>query len=296
MSLGTWLTTWLRALRWKQWIKNALVFLPLFFAHKWGDPVALQQGLLVFGVFCAAASSIYLVNDLMDHAADEAHPQKRLRPLAAGLISRRSAWLTSALLLAGSVVVAAQISQACIGILVLYVVAANAYSLALKAMLMLDVMLLAGFYTLRIFAGSVATDTPVSKWLLLFSLFFFVGLAFQKRTAELRGWSDGEEHSNRRSYGKSDLEHLRTAGTVSSYLALLVLALYIQSPDVTTHYARPDVLWWIVPCLLYWTSRVWLLAGRDQVSEDAIAFAFKDVTSYLLGGLVVIIMILAQPI
>ncbi|MDB6074750.1 MAG: Decaprenyl-phosphate phosphoribosyltransferase [Verrucomicrobiaceae bacterium] len=168
--------------------------------------------------------------------------------------------------------------------------------MGLKRVILLDALMLAGFYTLRIFAGSLATSTPVSKWLLLFSLFFFLGLAFQKRLAELRAWHDAAEPLRRRGYVKADLEHLNSMGTSASYMAVLVLALYIQSPDVVAHYARPDVLFWTLPCLLYWVSRLWLLAGRDEVTEDAIGFAFKDRVSYAVAAVLVIIVLLAQPI
>ena len=287
---------WLRALRWRQWVKNVLLFLPLLFAHQWTQLDLLWRAVLGFVVFCAGASGIYLINDLHDQEADREHPKKRFRPLAAGLIERRSAWIMSAVLLVGGAVAAWSLSKGFLVVYVLYGIAANAYSMALKRVVLLDALMLAGFYTLRIFAGSLATQTPVSKWLMLFSLFFFLGLAFQKRLAELRAWKNDEEPLRRRGYVKADLEHLTSMGTSASYLAVLVLALYIQSPDVVSHYAYPDVLFWILPCLLYWVSRLWLLAGRDEVTEDAISFAVRDRASYIVAAIVVVIAILARPV
>jgi 4-hydroxybenzoate polyprenyltransferase len=275
--LGTWLT----ALRWKQWVKNVLVFLPLLFSHKWSEGELVWRAVLAFAVFCAGASAIYLINDLHDQAADREHPKKRFRPLAAGHLSRASCWTVSlGLLMAAGAAAVWLLSEAFVQVFALYIVATVAYSMGLKRVILLDALMLAGFYTLRIFAGSLTTSTPVSKWLLLFSLFFFLGLAFQRR----------------RGYVKADLEHLNSMGTSASYMAVLVLALYIQSPDVTAHYARPDVLFWTLPCLLYWVSRLWLLAGRDEVTEDAIGFAFKDRVSYAVAAVVVAIVFLAKPL
>jgi len=287
---------WLRALRWKQWVKNVLLFLPLLFAHKWGDGELVWRAVQGFAAFCMGASAIYLINDLHDQEADREHPKKCHRPLAAGHISRQGCWAVSALLLVSGFAAAWLLSQAFAAVFLLYVGAAIAYSMGLKRVMLLDALMLAGFYTLRIFAGSLATSTPVSKWLLLFSLFFFLGLAFQKRLAELRAWENAEEPLRRRGYVKADLEHINSMGTSASYMAVLVLALYIQSADVIVHYARPDVLFWTLPCLLYWTSRLWLLAGRDEVSEDAIGFAVKDRVSYLVAALVMAIVFLAKPV
>lgn len=287
---------WLRALRWKQWIKNVLLFLPLLFAHEWSHGELVWRAVLGFAAFCAGASAIYLINDLHDQAADCEHPKKCHRPLAAGRISRASCWVVSLLLLFFGGAIALLLSRSFAEVFLLYVLAAIGYSMGLKRVMLLDAIMLAGFYTLRIFAGSLATGTPVSKWLLLFSLFFFLGLAFQKRLAELRAWQNAEEPLRRRGYVKADLEHINSMGTSASYMAVLVLALYIQSPDVVTHYARPDILFWTLPCLLYWVSRLWLLAGRDAVSEDAIGFAIKDRVSYAVAALVLAIVFLAKPL
>lgn len=294
---GAGVFVWLRALRWKQWMKNVLVFLPLIFSHQWRQPELIGRALLAFAIYCAGASAIYLINDIMDVAADREHPEKRHRPMAAGLVGKGSCWVVSGLLLViSSGVALAVLPREFFAIYLLYVVSTTAYSMGLKKVVMLDALMLAGFYTLRIFAGSLATETPVSKWLLLFSMFFFLGLAFQKRLAELRDWQKDDQTLRRRGYVRADLDHILSMGTSASYMAVLVLALYIQSPDVAVHYARPDVLWWILPCLLYWLSRLWLLAGRHEVSEDAIDFAIKDRVSYAVAAVVVIITLLAKPI
>jgi 4-hydroxybenzoate polyprenyltransferase len=287
---------WLRALRIHQWTKNLLIFLPVFFAHKWGDSSAVTGSLLAFAVFCAAASSVYVINDVLDYEADVAHPKKRHRPIAAGLISRRAATAAGVSLAVAAVAAAWTVSVDLCALVFLYLVVAQAYSLWMKSLLLVDVMMLAGFYTLRIFAGSSAADVPISEWFLLFSLFFFLGLAFQKRTAEVRRWSKSGAATTRRSYRVTDLEALRTAGTLCSYLAVLVFALYLQSQQVTIHYARPGVLWWIVPMLLYWTSRIWLLDSRDEVSDDFISFTITDPATYIIGLLTVGTLFLAHPL
>ncbi len=285
-----------RAMRWTQWIKNILIFLPLFFSHQWWSNGLGLQALIAFIAYSAGASSIYLINDLLDLEADRQHPKRSLRPIAAGLISPRAAMVMAGALLLAGLAVAFWLPLLFLQVFGLYLVTAALYSLGLKRVVLLDAMMLAGFYTLRIFAGSVATGVKVSNWLLLFSMFFFLALAFQKRLSELLGWSEQEEPLRRRGYLKVDLEHISMMGTSAGYLAVLVLALYIQSPDVAVHYAQPGILWWICPCLLYWMSRLWLLAGRGLVTEDAISFAFRDKASYVVGLLVVVILILAQPI
>ncbi len=288
---------WLRALRSRQWVKNVLIFLPLVFAHQWENPALATRALLAFAIFCAGASGIYLVNDLMDEAADREHPVKRLRPLAAGLVTRGQCWVASVVLLVCGAAAAWGLSRDFLFAYLIYVITACAYSMWLKRVMLLDAIMLAGFYTLRLFAGAVATDVVLSNWLLLFSLFFFLGLAFQKRFAELRSWGAGDEEPlRRRGYVRADLDQLRSLGTGSSYLAVLILALYLKDPYVAGHYQQPAMLWWILPCLLYWLSRIWLLAGRGEVSEDAIAFAVKDRVSYIVAALVAIIAILAKPV
>lgn len=291
------IAVWMRALRVRQWLKNVLVFLPLVFAHRWSDSTLLLRSALAFVVYCAAASAVYLANDLLDVEADRLHTEKRHRPLAAGLITRSQAWAISAsLFIAGAWLAGRWLSPAFLLFYVLYVASAAAYSFGLKRIMVIDAILLASFYTLRIFAGSIATGIVVSEWLLLFSLFFFLGLAFQKRFSELRQWQDAIAALNRRGYVKADTAYVGQLGMTSSYLAVLVLALYMHAPEVETHYARPEVLWWVLPCVLYWTSRIWLLAARGELKEDAVAFALRDGASYATGIVITAIALIARPI
>lgn len=291
------IAVWMHALRVRQWLKNILVFLPLVFAHRWADGTLLLRSSLAFVVFCAAASAVYLANDILDVEADRLHMEKRHRPLAAGLITRSQAWTISALLLiAGACIAGLWVSPAFMLFYALYAASAAAYSFGLKRIMVIDAILLASFYTLRIFAGSVATGIVVSEWLLLFSLFFFLGLAFQKRFSELRQWQDTSATLNRRGYVKADTAYVGQLGMTSSYLAVLVLALYMHAPEVETHYAKPEVLWWVLPCVLYWTSRIWLLAARGELKEDAIAFALRDGASYATAIIIAAIALIARPI
>jgi 4-hydroxybenzoate polyprenyltransferase len=287
---------WLKAIRWRQWIKNILVFLPLMFAHEAGNPQLLARCFLAFLAFCSAASAIYLINDVLDAKADRMHATKSSRPIAAGWIHPRTALIASGSLMAVSLLLGSLLSWYFLVVCVLYIGMAVLYSLRLKRIAILDVLLLAGFYTVRIFAGSVATLTPVSDWLLLVSMFFFLSLALQKRLCELRESKESDQPLQRRGYLKADQALIQQMGVSSGYLAVLVFALYIQSPTVTAHYANPGVLWWACPCLLYWMSRLWLLATRGEVTEDAINFAFRDKISYVVGATVVLIMLLARPV
>jgi 4-hydroxybenzoate polyprenyltransferase len=289
------LMTWLVALRWHQWIKNALLPLPLLFSHRALDAAHGWQALSAVVVFCIAASAIYLINDVLDRESDAAHPTKCARPIAAGLITPGAALVMSVLLVLAALGISWRMSAEFFWVCVAYVLSTLAYSVWLKRVLLLDVLMLSGFYTFRLFAGSVATASPVSDWLLLFSAFFFLSLALQKRWCELNA-AEGDAAISRRGYVRSDLSQLNQLGTSAGYVAVLVLALYITDPTVTEHYAQPRWLWWVCACVWFWLSRLWLKAGRGEVTEDAIAFAFRDQLSYGLGILVLGFAWLAKPV
>ena len=288
----------LRTLRVHQWSKNALLLLPLLLSHQVTDLDRVLKGLLGFIAFSLAASAVYTVNDLLDLDSDRQHPYKRLRPLAAGLVPIPVAFAIVPLAIASSVVIAAALLPGLFaGILLLYFVTATAYSFTLKRIAILDVLVLAGLYTLRVLAGAVATHVPVSAWFLAFSMFFFLSLAFVKRYAELRlagGEGEVQDYLLARGYVVGDLDLLRSVGAASGYLAVAVLALYINSPEVHILYQRPAVLWLIGPLLLYWITRVWFLAHRGRMRGDPVVFALSDRPSYVLAGLVAALLIVAS--
>ncbi len=263
-----------RALRPHQWSKNALVFLPVLAAH---DPQALGPALLAFVAFCLMASAVYVINDLVDLPADRAHPRKRRRPFAAGELSVATGLAMSGGLLAASGVLAALTGQAAfLGVLALYLVATSAYSLWLKRKLIVDVLTLAGLYTVRILAGGAATGIVLSPWLLGFSMFLFLALAAVKRQAELTDQMHTGRGSSGRAYMVEDLPILRGMALSAGNAAVLVLALYISSEDVQRLYASPERLWLVCPLLLYWVLRMVMVTHRGNMTDDPIVFAARD--------------------
>jgi 4-hydroxybenzoate polyprenyltransferase len=285
-------------LRVHQWAKNALLFVPLLLAHQVTDSTRVFNVLLAFIAFSLAASAVYIVNDLLDLESDRQHPYKRLRPLAAGLVPIPAALAVAPLLLVASVVVSIVFLPALFsGILLIYLGTTTAYSFVLKRIAILDVLVLAGLYTLRVLAGAVAAEVPPSPWFLAFSMFFFLSLAFVKRYSELQVTKDngeGQRYQPGRAYFGGDIDFFRSVGPASGYLAVAVFALYINSPEVHLLYQRPAVLWLIGPLLLYWITRVWFLAQRGLMHSDPVVFALTDRASYVLAGLVLILLIVGS--
>ncbi len=270
-----------KALRPYQWTKNLLLFVPLILAHRMFDAAKLASVLQAFAAFSLAASAIYVVNDLLDIEFDRLHPSKRRRPFASGALSIRAGIAMVPLLLAGSFAASWGLPGGFFAILTLYLIATTAYSVALKRMAMLDVLTLALLYTLRVIAGGVAAGVRVSPWLLGFSIFIFFSLSLVKRVSEIR-LREGDPSTFLPGRGYRYGEHilLSIMGVSSGYLASLVLALYVQSPEVARLYAHPEWLWPSCPVVLFWVSRVWLLASRGEMPDDPILFALRDRVSY----------------
>lgn len=288
------LSIFLRAIRIHQWVKNLLLFVPLFTAHYYMDPHYIVPAMIAFISFGFCASAVYLINDMIDVAADRAHERKRLRPIASGEMSLVMARLSVLLLLSVSTMLASTISVNYMLVLGCYFIITSAYTFFLKQIVLVDIIVLAMLYTVRVFAGGVATELPVSQWLIGFSLFFFVSLACVKRFSELHNLKRSERDAAAgRSYLVGDLEQISQFGISSGCVAVLVFALYITSDDVTVIYRAPKLLWMICPLLLYWVSRLWLLAHRGKVHDDPIVFAIRDMTSYLVGVLALILLMIA---
>lgn len=289
-----WLAT-LRALRVHHWTKNLLVLVPLVTAHKVMDPASQGAAWLAFLAFSLAASAIYVVNDLGDLDADRRHPEKRRRPLASGELGIEWALVLAPLAMAASLVLAALVTRALVAAILLYAVAAIGYTAAFKRYPILDVIVLAGLYTLRIYAGALAIDVEVSHWLLAFSTFIFLSLALAKRHAELASLAlgGGAEAVPGRSYRPGDLGAIAILGISSGSMSVVILSLYVSSQDVLRLYGHPAMLWLVVPVILYWIARVWLLAWRQELHEDPILFALHDPASYVAGLLCAIAVVAA---
>ncbi len=276
------------ALRVHQWIKNLLVFVPLLMAHKVLDAASVTHSIYAFIAWCLCASGVYLLNDWFDLADDRRHPYKMTRPLAAGTLKEKWLWILVPVLFVSGLGVAFFLLPPSFGwVLLLYLALTTSYSAYLKRLLIVDVLVLAALYALRVLSGGFATGIPVSPWLLAFSMFLFLSLAFVKRYTELNKLeSAGSAGSSRRNYRVEDLELFKTVGPASGYLSVLVLVLYINSREVASLYGQPILLWLVGPCLLYWITRVWLLAHRGEMHEDPIVFTLKDPASYIVGVLV----------
>lgn len=294
LTASNFLPTWARAIRLHQWVKNALIFLPAVLGHVLLRPQILSASLLAFLAFGLCASSVYLTNDLFDLRADRAHPRKRFRPLAAGLIAPRTgAWVAALLFVAGASL-AFSVNVGFVLVLACYYVVTWAYSLRLKRVPLLDVMILAGLYTIRIIAGAVATDVAPSFWLLAFSVFIFLSLALIKRYAELVATGDATRSAlAHRPYGNEDMPLILSLGTASGYSAIVVIALYINSPESQAIYHHHKPLWLICPLMLFWISRIWMLTIRGQMRDDPVVFAVRDPVSLVTLGLIVLIVLAA---
>lgn len=285
----------LKALRIYQWVKNILLFVPLLMAHKVIDADLNLQALYAFVAFSLCASCVYIVNDLLDLEADRLHPHKRHRPFAAGVLPIKIGLLTAPLLLIASFAIAAVFLPINFFIVLgLYFLLTTAYSFHLKRVLIVDVLVLAGLYTLRLFAGGMATSVPISPWLLAFSMFFFLNLAFVKRFSELHLMQESKQTKSKgRGYVVGDIDLFRSIGPASGYLSVVVLCFYINSREVVLLYKHPELLLLIGPFLLYWITRMWLWALRGKMTDDPIVFAAKDPASYVIGALVAGMMIMA---
>lgn len=268
---------YLKALRLHQWSKNTLVFLPLLGAHRAGELDLLAHAFLAFMVFGLCASSVYLLNDLLDLSADRSHPNKRRRPFAAGTVPIVHGVMLVPILLILAFGLALLLPPLFVAVLALYYVSTLSYSLWLKRVVLVDVLLLAGLYTVRVLAGAAAVEVIPSFWLLSFSMFLFLSLALAKRHTELMVLhKHGSETARGRGYQSSDMEALLSLGSAAGYMAVLVLALYINSPEVGRLYNRPEAIWLLCPLFLYWISRMWLGAHRGKLHDDPIVFALKD--------------------
>jgi len=282
-------------IRARQWPKNILLFVPLIVSQKFLDTRLLFDSVIAFCCFCLCASSLYIINDLFDLTADRKHPTKCLRPFAAGDLSIISGVVIAIFLLSVAIIGTFFLPSSFLYFLGFYGICSFFYSITLKNLVIIDVLILSSLYTLRILAGGIATSIPISFWLLSFSMFIFFSLAILKRYAELLPMSDNGKIQKiaGRGYWTNDIETLRILGISSGYLSVLVMALYINSDQVTVLYKHPSVLWMLCPLFLFWISRIWLLAGRGQVDDDPVLFAIQDVVSLVVGILTLIVVLSA---
>ena len=287
-------STWSRVLRLHQWLKNVLLAVPLIAAHQVTQAESWLAVLLAFVSFSLCASAVYITNDLLDLENDRKHPLKSDRPFAAGLVPVWTGGVVIPLLLLGSFAVGWHVGGGFLSWLLVYIALTTAYSWRLKRLIIIDCLTLAMLYTVRIVAGGAATEVTPSFWLLAFSCFLFLSLAFVKRYAELRLLSHGgQEQAHGRDYSVSDAPLIQMLGITSGYAAVLVLALYLNSDTVLRLYQTPEILWGAIPVTVFWISWMWTQAHRGVLQEDAVVFALSDRVSLLAGLALAIILTLA---
>lgn len=281
------LKVWAKSLRLHQWLKNALIFVPLLAGHHVAELPLVAMALIAFLAFGLCASSVYLLNDLVDLDDDRHHPVKRNRPLASGAMPL--IWgvlLFPILLIAAFTLASVFLPWRFVAVLAGYYVVTLAYSLAFKKQVMIDVVLLAALYTARIIAGAAAISVNLTFWLLAFSMFLFLSLALVKRYAEIHLMQkEGRTSARGRGYLASDLPLLASLGASSGYLSVMVLALYVQDVNTARLYSHPHAIWLVCPLLLYWISRTWIITHRGNMKDDPIVFAARDVTSLIVVAL-----------
>jgi len=292
---GATIKTWVKVFRLHQWVKNLLLFMPLLAAHQFANTQSLSLLALAFLSFSLCASSVYIANDLLDLESDRRHPRKKSRPFAAGSVAVWKGVVLASVLAIASIGIATTVGMMFLAWLLVYLALTCAYSLWLKRLVLIDCLTLASLYTLRIMAGAVAVTVELSFWLLAFSIFIFLSLAFVKRYAELKlHESDSKARTHGRSYYTTDLPLVQMLGITAGNASVLLLALYLHSESVRQHYSSPEFLWAAVPLMLFWVSWIWIQAHRGQMHDDPIVFASRDLSSMIVGALLVLIFVAAS--
>jgi len=287
--------TWVKAIRVHQWIKNLLLFVPLLTAFSFHDLEKVATMLLAFVAFSFTASSMYLMNDLMDIESDRSHPRKHLRPFASGQISIMSGISVAGLLLLTALLLGLVVSSAFLAILLLYILLTSAYSWVLKEYVLMDVLMLSVLYTLRILAGSIAVGIATSSWLFAFSVFAFLSLALVKRCAELVALRDaGEDKTHGRDYRVTDLTVLWPLGLSAALASVVVFGLFISAPETQERYLAPDLLWLVSFGLIYWLARLWVKTARGEMHDDPVVYAIRDRGSRVVVIAMVAVILLAR--
>ena len=291
------LNDWIKLIRVHQWAKNLIIFVPLVTAHQFFNPSYLAASLAAFFSLSFVASATYILNDLIDLDHDRAHKTKKHRPLASGAVGILRGAALAVILFALGVSIAVFLPPEVGLCLAVYVALTLSYSFGLKKVEVVDAVVLAGLYTLRLLIGHAATGVPISVWLLAFSIFLFFSLALVKRfveIGELRAAPTRSAAIQGRGYCAEDYSLVGSLGVSCGVLSVLVLILYVNSPEVRILYSSPILLMLLAPIFLYWIGRVWLLAARGHMNEDPVLFALRDKASYAVGLLALLVMFLAS--
>ena len=271
----------LRLARPHQWVKNLLLLVPLVTAHRVGDASAWMAAIEGLVAACLASSAVYAANDVADLRADRAHPVKRARPLASGQLQARTALLFAGALTVAALLVGAGLPAAFQYSLVVYLAGTTIYSLWLKRVAYADVIALASLYVLRVQLGAAAIDVPASRWLLGFTGLLFLGLALLKRHVEIsEAAGSGRDLRPSRGYPTDQAPVVARLGFASGLGAVAILVFYVGSREAALYYARPDLLWGLLPLVALWLGRAWAMALRGRMDDDPVAFAVRDGVTY----------------
>jgi 4-hydroxybenzoate polyprenyltransferase len=285
----------IKTMRLKHWAKNVLVFVPLLTAHRYGDPQALLDAALAFLCLGLCASGGYFINDLYDLEADRKHAVKKHRPLASGALSFQWGILGAISLPAAALTLSLlTLPAAFTAVLVIYFLITKIYSYRLKQIFPLDVLALSVVFMLRVLAGAAAIQVEISFWLLAFCIFLFVSLAYLKRYIEIGKVENASEKINGRGYIGADADAMFMLGIASSTASIVVLALFINSPEVQAEYPGRNLLWALCLIMLFWTNRIWIAARRGVVHEDPVEFALGDRASQISAVLCVAVVLMAR--
>lgn len=267
-----------KGLRVYQWLKNALIFVPLLAAHEFGNLDLLSKAVYAFIAFSCCASSVYILNDLLDLESDRKHARKRKRPFASGVIPiLHGAMLIPILLVTSFYISTSYLPPLFTLTLILYYLMTIVYSGKLKQQVIVDIILLAALYTIRILAGSAATEIEPSFWLLVFSLFTFLSLALVKRYSEMSlAIEQNKSMASGRGYYTQDLIVLMCLGVSSAMCSVMIFALYINAQETNLMYPSKYWLWGVIPFILYWNCRLWMKTHRKEIPDDPVLFAVYD--------------------
>ncbi len=290
---ASFIKSFIKQIRVYQWIKNILVFLPIVLAHDFRNADLYLKLLTAFFSFSFVASFVYIINDLLDLEADRLHPRKKNRPLASGKMHIKEALVTApALLLLSIAISIIYLPLDFLITLLVYFILTNAYSLYIKRLYLLDIMLLSGLYTIRIVAGAAAVSVFISPWLLALSIFIFFSLATMKRYTELKVMQEQNRTKTKgRGYYVDDLALLLGFGPSSGLIAVLIFILYVNSAEVIKLYDKPQMLLPIAGILMFWVLRLWFMAHRGKMTDDPIVYTAKDPVSYIVALIISILAI-----
>ncbi|GIA54269.1 TPA: UbiA family prenyltransferase [Vibrio cholerae] len=287
----------LKMFRPHQWLKNLLMFVPMIAAHEVLDLHNWLFVVLGFLSFSFCASTVYILNDLLDLESDRQHPTKKNRPFASGSISVKTGVITAPVMMLVSIAIGTFIGTSFLSWLGIYFLITCLYSVKLKQIVLIDCFTLAILYTLRIISGAAAVELAPSFWLLAFSISLFFSLSFVKRFSELQTQLlNGKHKAAGRGYFTDDAPLIQAIGVSSGYISALVFALYLNSEEILTLYSSPNFVLGSVLVLLFWISWIWLKAFRGQMNEDPVIFAVKDKVSLMSGSIFILFIFLGSAV